>query len=103
MEKKKFAFMLMGPAYHSDTHRAHFESESKHVYFIGVSDFEEAKREAIRMADEGFGIIGVCGAFGTEKAQALIDATNGRLGVGYITHFPEQDALFDAFFAPAQK
>ena len=102
MGKKKFAFMLMGPAYHSDQHRAHFETDGKDVYIIGVTDFEEAKREAVRMADEGFGVIEVCGAFGPEKARALIEATGGRLGVGYITHFPEQDELFPAFFAPQQ-
>ena len=44
------------------------------------------------------GAIELCGAFGPEKCQKLIELTDNQIPIGYVTHFPEQDDLFDAFF-----
>ena len=46
----------------------------------------------------GCGAIEVCGAFGPEKTKELITLTEGKVAIGYVTHFAEQDALFTAFF-----
>ena len=52
----------------------------------------------IALGVKEFLLIGLCGAFGEEKAQELIRMTQGRVAIGFVTHFPAQDALFTAFF-----
>ena len=47
---------------------------------------------------EGFGAVELCGAFGPEKAQQLIELTHNKIAIGYVVHNPEQNQLFDAFF-----
>ena len=54
--------------------------------------------EARALAEEGIGCIELCGAFGPDGARQVIEATGGRIPVGYVTHFPEQDPLFRAAF-----
>ena len=33
-----------------------------------------------------------------EKTRELIALTEGRIAMGFVTHFPEQDPLFMSFF-----
>ena len=42
--------------------------------------------------------IELCGAFGEEGARRVIEATGGKVPVGYVTHLPQQDALYAAVF-----
>ena len=60
---------------------------------------EEAAAAARALCAEGAGCIELCGAFGPEGARAVAEATGNRIPVGYITHLPEQDALYRAVFA----
>lgn len=91
----KFVFLLMGD----------FSPQKDHVVFpdgntemIGVSSLEEAKRVAKSLADSGVNCIELCGAFEETGARAIIEATGGSLPVGFVTHLPEQDPLFQAVF-----
>lgn len=63
-----------------------------------VRDYPEAQAVIRTLFENGYGAIELCGAFGEEKAQELIRMTQGRVAIGFVTHFPEQDALFAAFF-----
>ena len=65
---------------------------------ITVSDFSQACRVLSELEKEGAGAVELCGAFGPEGAKRLIQDTGGRIAIGYVTHFPEQDRLFDTFF-----
>lgn len=96
--KKKFASILMGSGYKAG-HLAVFETEGCDTYIYTVRDFEAAKELVKRLCAEGFGAIELCGAFGEEKARELITLTEGKLAIGFSVHFPEQDELFDRFFA----
>ena len=98
MDKLKFAFILMGPQYDPEKHTAHFELESKHTYIYSVRNFEEAEKKAKELLREGFGAIELCGAFGPELTQKIIDATENKIAVGYVTHFPSEDEKFLKFF-----
>ena len=89
--KPIFAFILMGAQYDPET-------ESKHTYIYTVQNWVQAKKRVQDLYQKGCGAIEVCGAFGPEKTKELIALTEGKVAIGYVTHFAEQDALFTAFF-----
>lgn len=97
--KKKFAFLLMGSHYNPEVHQAHFETGNQITYIFTVRDFKEACEKLSSLEDEGFGAVELCGAFGEEKAQEMIELTNNKIAIGYVTHKPEQDHLFSNFFS----
>ena len=99
--KKKFAFLLMGKEFDTAKDIAVFETEHMISYIFTVTSFEEALKRAVSCAEDGVGAIEVCGAFGKEWADKIIAATGNRVAVGYVVHNPEQDALFERFFAKA--
>lgn len=90
-----FAFLIMGK-YDEDDKRA--EIGGGFASIIGVADLDEAVETAKVLQKEGVGCIELCGAFGPEGAKAIIDATENKIPVGYITHLPEQDELYARIF-----
>ncbi len=97
--KKKFAFLLMGPQFDPSVHQAVFETEKGISYIFTVRNFDEACDKLLALEQEGVGAVELCGAFGEEGAQRLIELTHNKIPIGYVTHKPEQDPLFAAFFS----
>ncbi|MBS5931408.1 MAG: hypothetical protein KIC94_00920 [Clostridiales bacterium] len=97
--KKKFAFLLMGSHYDPEEHMACFETEKQISYIFAVRNFEEACDKLSFLVSEGVGAIELCGAFGEENAQKMIELTHNKIAVGYVTHKSEQDNLFANFFS----
>jgi len=95
--KKKTGFIFMGP-YNPEEHRAIFDTKVFTGNIRTACNIEEAKVIARGMMADGVGMIEVCGAFGAEGAKEIIEATEGKVAVGYVVHDKEQDPLFDAFF-----
>jgi 2-keto-3-deoxy-6-phosphogluconate aldolase len=87
----KLAFMIMGR-----TGRAYMEDGVTSI--VGVKSMDEACETAKKLAEEGIDAIEVCGAFKEEGTRKLIEATGGKIPIGYVVHFPEQDDLFKAVF-----
>lgn len=92
----KFAFIIMG----------HFELKTDHAIIgggnaqiIGVSNVEEACAVARKLREDGVDCIELCGAFGEAGAKKVIDATEGKLAVGYVVHLPQQDSLYNQLFS----
>lgn len=96
--KKKFAFLLMGEHYDIQAHQSTYETEKQITYICTLKNQEEACAKAVQLKEEGVGAIELCGAFGEQGAQQMIELTGGTVAVGYVTHFKEQDHLFEAFF-----
>lgn len=65
---------------------------------VGVSTIDEACTIAKQLLEEGVGCIELCGAFGEEGAKQIIEATENKIPVGYITHLPQQDDVYQAAF-----
>lgn len=101
--KKKFAFLLMGPHFDPSVHQAAFETEKQISCIFTVKNFDEACDKLLALEKEGVGAVELCGAFGEAGAQKLIDLTHNKIAIGYVTHKPEQDALFAAFFSRAKQ
>ncbi|WP_058990932.1 DUF6506 family protein [Anaerococcus rubeinfantis] len=92
----KFVYMIMGP-FDSKVDRKAI-GKNNNAEIIGVKNLEEAKeisKSLIGYAD----VIELCGAFGKEGAREIIDATDGKVPVGFVTHFDFQDDLFDELFS----
>lgn len=98
MKKKKFAFILMGADYVPERDRAVFEKPGCDTYAYTVRDFDEACALVVRLKEEGFGAMELCGAFGPERAAKITELTEGKVAVGYVVHDPKLDPLFMEFF-----
>jgi hypothetical protein len=92
----KFAFLIMGDCFDAAHDTAAICNGTARI--IGVRDLAQACETARRMQAEGVSCIELCGAFGPQGAQAVIEATQGSVAVGYVTHLSQQDALFKALF-----
>ena len=91
----KFAFIILGDF---DAVRDRAEIRGGRARIWGVSSLAEACAAAKALEREGVGCIELCGAFGEEGARAVIEATKKRIPIGYVTHLPEQDNVYEAVF-----
>lgn len=92
----KFIYIIMGP-FDSKVDRKAIGKNSN-AEIIGVKNLEEAKgvaKSLIGIAD----VIELCGAFGESGAREIIDATFGKIPVGFVTHLDCQNDLFDEIFS----
>lgn len=96
----KFAFLIMGDF---DSEKDQASIHGGNARMIGVSNIQDACENARRLQQEGFGCIELCGAFGPEGARQVIEATENRIPVGYVTHLPEQDEIYRAAFPADEK
>ena len=91
----KFAFLIMGEFdFPTDTAAIH----NGNACIMGVTSLEQACQAAQKLCLEGVNCIELCGAFGPDGARAVIQATQNQVPVGYVTHLPEQDALYAQVF-----
>ena len=96
----KFAFLILG-AFDEARDRAQIAGGAAQI--VGVPDVETACRQAQRLMDEGIGCIELCGTFGEAGARRVMQATGGRIPVGYVTHAAEMDPVFEAAFGSGRK
>ena len=83
----KFAFLILGD-FRPEADRAAIHGGAAQMR--GVSTRE--------LLEQGVGCIELCGAFGPDGARRIIEATENRIPVGYVTHLPEQEAVYRAAF-----
>ncbi len=91
----KFAFLIMGN-YNAESDRAEIHGGEARI--IGVSNIDEAVSAAKQLQKSGVGCIELCGAFGEDGARAIIEATDNKLPIGFVTHLPEQNDIYSAAF-----
>lgn len=85
MEKRKWAMVIMGPSYDPEKNQARLDTPEVEGHVLTVRNPEEAVALAKKLADEGFGAIEVCGAFGETLARKMYEATDKRVTVSYVT------------------
>lgn len=91
----KFIYIIMGP-FDSKVDRKTI-GKNDNAEIIGVRNLDEAKvvaKSLIGIAD----VIELCGAFGESGAREIIDATFGKIPVGFVRHLECQNDLFDELF-----
>ncbi len=92
----KFAYLIMGGFRSAEDHAAIHGGQAQ---IVGVDDLQEACAVAKKLRSEGVDCIELCGAFGPDGARAVMDATEHKLPIGYVTHLPEMDAVYQAAFS----
>ncbi len=92
----RFAFIIMGENF--DPQKDCVGIHNGAVQTIGVSSLEEACEVSKRLYEEGIDCIELCGAFGADGAKSIIDITENKIPVGFVTHLPEQDEIFQKTF-----
>lgn len=92
----KFAYLIMG-MFDDRTDKAEIHNGT--VQIIGVASIEAAIKVARKLQNEGVDCIELCGAFGEDGARKIIEATENKLPIGYITHLKEQDDVYHMFFS----
>ena len=92
----KFAFLILGD-FRATEDRAEIHHGSARM--IGVSTLDEACQAARELYEEGVGCIELCGAFGPDGARRIIEVTENKIPVGYVTHLPEQEEIYQAAFS----
>ena len=92
----KFAFLIMGD-FDMIRDRAAI-GEKGTAQMIGVSSLEDACTVAKELYQQGVDCIELCGAFGEGGAKKVIEATENKLPVCYVTHLPEQEEIYQLAF-----
>lgn len=93
----RFAFLIVGD-FNSEIDKAEIRDGA--VVTIGVKSVDDAVSVAQRLYRENaVDCIELCGAFGEAGAKKIIEVTENKLPIGFVTHLPEQDDIFKAAFA----
>ena len=92
----RFAFIIMWD-FDSEADRAEIRNGKAQI--IGVPNLDKAIEIARRLYFDGIDCIELCGAFGENGAREVIRATENKIPVGYVTHLPEQNDIYNSVFS----
>ena len=81
--KRKVVFMVVSTQV-TEPLRTEIDMESSTMIMVGVSNYEMACAEAVKLADEGVILIELCGGFGTIGHAQVTEAVYGRVPVGVV-------------------
>ena len=93
----RFAYLIMGQ-FHAAVDQAEICNDQDWAQLAGAANLEEAVEAARCLQREGVECIELCGAFGEAGARKIIEATGNRIPIGFVTHLPEQEAVYRAAF-----
>ena len=99
MELKRYGFILKGPGYDPEEHRAVLDSGTFRTQVVGVSSTEQACLAAGHLADQGVQILELCGGFDQEAAARVLEALGGRIPLGRVGFDPEEARKVAAFLS----
>lgn len=84
-----FVFVTSGCA--EQTHSATMQTPAGAMHVVGVSSHDAACAAAARAAAAGeVDFIELCGDFGPEGCEQVLEAIDHRVPVGYVTYFPDE-------------
>ena len=92
----KFAFIIMGN-FDPAVGKAEIGGGKRQI--VGVNNMNRALDAACRLVKQGVDCIELCGAFGEDGAREIIAVTENKVPVGYVTHLPMQDRLYEEVFS----
>lgn len=92
----KFAFIIMGN-FDPAVDKAEISGGKRQI--VGVNNMSRALDAACRLVKQGVDCIELCGAFGEDGAREIIAVTENKVPVGYVTHLPMQDRLYEEVFS----
>ena len=91
----RFAFMILG---NFDAQRDRAMIHDGAAQIIGVPNLDEACSVARELCSAGVGCIELCGGFEEAGAKRVVEATQNKIPIGYVTSLPEQAEICRAVF-----
>ena len=85
MSISSYGFIIKAPGYSPANHRSVIENPQFRSEVVCVSTLDQAEAAARAMAAAGIEVIELCGGFGEQAMQALVDALGTDVPVGYVT------------------
>jgi len=82
--KAKMAFMVLVPDADSAKHRCTLTTGLVELTMVFVANMSQAVDMAKQLADQGCGIIELCGGFGHSMTGKIADAVRGKAMVGSV-------------------
>ena len=92
MALQKYGFIVMSADLNLFTNHSQIATDNFNMMICGVPDAEHAKYAAQEMITKGVQLIELCGAFKAEDAQAVREAINDHVPVGYVQYTDEERA-----------
>jgi len=80
----KMAFMAIAPDADPDKHRSTVSTEFVELIIQLVANMDQAINKAKQLAEEGCGVIELCGGFGHSMTGRIADAVRGKAAVGSV-------------------
>lgn len=94
---RKFLFLIMSDR-KVDSKKERASICSGQFTICSVNDIDDAISVAKEAKESGIFAIELCDAFKEEGCKKIIDATDGEIPVGYVTHLKDQDELYKKAF-----
>lgn len=91
----KFAFLIMGK-FNSETDKAAIHNGVSQL--IGVADIEDARLTARNLYEMELTVLSCAEPLAQREPEKIIEATENKIPVGYVTHLPEQEEVYQAAF-----
>lgn len=92
----KYAFIMNSRTLNPENYSVVYENEGNLYYFTAVHGMKMARELAKKLADEGYGLINLCGNFNEEKTEEIRKASEGKPRVCYAKYTEEEQAKFNA-------
>jgi hypothetical protein len=100
MDRIDFLFIFRTDGCDPARHRSVIDTPEGNVTTVGVDSVDQACAVAAEAHAAGSAhFIELCGDFGEEGCRRVIAAVEGKLPVGFVTFFPEEEIKVDALFA----
>jgi len=100
---RPIAFLFVSPGADPQTCYNCFPTDVHEMYIVGCNDIDAACEKAAELVDQGIKLLELCGAFGEEGCRKIIKAIDGRIPVGYLTFFPEEQEKRERWHASLEK
>lgn len=99
MKLNHYGFIVMAPDYQPEKQNAILENEYFRTEVAGVSTVEEAVDVAGEMIKRGIQVIELCGAFGEDNANKVIDSLDTKVPVGFVGFSMKEEEKLSDFLA----
>lgn len=90
MALQRYGFIVKSPELNLFTNHSQVSTDNFNMMLCGVPDGEHATYAAQEMLTKDVQLIELCGAFSEEEAQAVRDAINDMVPVGFVQYTDEE-------------
>ena len=92
----KYAFIMNSAGLDPESYSTTCENGSSQYLFTAVHGMKMARELAAKLAEDGYGLIDLCGDFDGQKAVEVEKAAAGKIQVNYAKYSEADLAKFDA-------